>query len=702
MTMEAATVERTDSWGDSGGAELEPAHLANRHRFTVSVVIALAAVSLPYLWISWDLWSSSVNPFRQLATSNFYDLQARAMFAGHLYVPNGSLGVEAFVHNGRQYTYFGLFPSILRMPVLALTHSFDGRLTAPSMLLAWVVTGVFVSSLLWRIRVMVRGSSVLGRAETVCCGVLVAGITGGSALMYLAASPRVYQEDLAWSAALTIASTFALLGVLERPSRGRVWASGVLILMAALDRGPTGYACVLGAFLVAGWFALGRGGMENRRWALPVFVAGLVPLIAEVASNVAKVGSPLSLVEADQVWTQLNAHRRLYLAANGGSAFGLKFLPSTLYAYMQPAGIHLGSTFPFISLPTSPASAVGKVILDETYPTASIPASMPLLFLLGCWGVITAFRPRPISGVRVTRLLLVATAAGTAGALLIGYISERYLADFLPFLALAGMIGMIDLWRRLEGRGQRPRVIAVGVVVALGVFGVWANVGAAITPTALWTPVQAKQFVSTQESLGGTGTVVQGPTLPYFAAAGTLYAVNQCSGLYLSTGFSYQTIPGQQLQHETWVPVEQGPGIKHALTVTFNRTMNRSDAPVALLTYGKSILVAVPTGADHFRLQVDNPGAPGVTWPPAATNSFEVKEGTPYRITVVTDPNLQSIEVEGLGDGIEHYLAGKGPALVHATGDAAGTSPPPVSVVDSTKGEPSMALCKSLVRHSPK
>ena len=74
-----------------------PAHVSRR-RFTRAAVIGIAVVTIPYLWILWDLWTGSPNPLRVVSPSNFYDLQARAMFSGHLYVPNGALGIEAFVH----------------------------------------------------------------------------------------------------------------------------------------------------------------------------------------------------------------------------------------------------------------------------------------------------------------------------------------------------------------------------------------------------------------------------------------------------------------------------------------------------------------------------------------------------------------------------------------------------------------------------
>ena len=670
----------------------------NRGRFALAVSIALMIVTIPYLWILWDLWSSSANPLRQLSPDNFYDLQARAMLAGHLYLPNGSIGIEAFNHAGHQYTYFGLFPSLLRLPILIVTHSFDGRLTAPSLLLAWFVTGIFSSLLLWRLRVMIRGQALLGRAEAASLGVLVASITGGSVLLFLAASPKVANEDMAWGAALTIASVFALLGVLERPTRGRVISSGALILLTAINRAPTGYACIIGALLVAGWFGIGREGADGRRWCIPILLTGLVPLAVVTMVNLVKFGGLLGFSEASQVWTSVNAHRRVYLKDNGGSAFNLHFLPSTLVAYLRPTGVHWSTAFPFISLPTEPARAVGKVVLDEYYPTASLPASMPLLFLLSCWGLVTAFRPNPVGGVRPTRILLVATASASAGVLLIGYIADRYLADFLPFLALASAIGLIDIWRRLERKSPGRRGVVLGMVVAVGLYGVWANVGAAITPTALWTSTQAKNFVSLQESVSGGALkkdVRRGSVLPYWAPAGTLFVVGECDGLYVSTGFNYSIIPGQQLQHETWIPVEYKGGTNLALTVVFKRSVDEHTEPVTIMKYGGARLDLVPTGPDQVRLELKGSGTPSSEWPPPSTGSVRVVPHRPYQMAVTIDPNLNSIVVSGLGVNIEHFIPGKGPAVVPATGrsSAIGYS---IRTTASSEHAPSMALCKEI------
>ena len=494
-----------------------------RRRFTVAVLVGIGLMAIPFLWALWDLWSGSVDPFRGVGNDSFYDLQARAMFHGRLSLPPGILGIEAFVHNGRQYTYFGIFPSILRMPVLLLTSRYDGALTAPSLVLAWMSTALFSSLMLWRLRIITRGRAVLGRAEAASFGVLVAAIMGGSVIVYLAASPFVFSEDFAWSIPLTVGSLFALLGMMERPSTGRVGTSGVLVLLASLNHAPTGYACVIGAGLVALWFGLGRGGLSNRRWMWPVLAVAVVAFCASAAVNYAKFGSPVGIPNADQVWTSVNAHQRYFLAVNGGNEFSIRFLPSTLVAYLQPFGIRFSSLFPFVSTPAAPAAAIGAV-LDSTYPTASLLATMPLLFLLACWGTITAFRPRGFVQFRLTRIVLFTGAIGTAGVLLLGFITERYLADFMPFLIVASGVGLIDAWRRLEGRSLRARGTALGIVSAAAVYCVVVNTAIAATPTEAFTQTQVQKFVSAQKSLSITplaNSVRHGETLRSGAPTGS-------------------------------------------------------------------------------------------------------------------------------------------------------------------------------------
>jgi hypothetical protein len=531
-----------------------------RYRAVASGAIAVALV--PYLWVLWDLWSGTLDPLRSdeaagVPGSVIYDVQARALLHGHFSLPRGSIGIEAFIHGGRTYTYFGIFPSLIRMPVLALTHAFDGRLSGLSILLAWVVTAGFAALLLWRVRVMVRGDTALGWSEALSYGVLLFSVLVGSALLSLASMPNVYTEDEAWGVALTGGSLFALLGVAERPSWRRVLLSGLMVLLTNLNRGTTGYACILATFLVAGWFALGRAGPDRRRWAGPVALAGLVATAAGCIIDFAKFHVLFGFPSREQLLYRAYGFGHI----NGGHHFSLNFLPSTLEAYLSPLNLRITSVFPYLGLRGLPVPLVAHTPLFNRGGTASLSASMPLLVLLAVWGVITTFgRHRPLP-TRSFRALLVASAASGAAMLIYGTIYERFLADFLPFLILAATVGMVDLWRRMDGHTRSVRTLAGGMVGALALFGFVANVGIAVTPLDSWTQTQADHYVQVTQDFSRVtgdplvGHVVQGNSLPIKAPIGELFVMGHCRALYISDGDG----PAFPYPHYIWRPVEVAP-----------------------------------------------------------------------------------------------------------------------------------------------
>jgi hypothetical protein len=620
-------------------------HESSRRRFTIAACIALGVAFIPYLWVLWNGW---FDPLRTAwptgSFSNFYDLQARALMHGHWDVPKGKLGIEAFVVDGRHYIFFGPFPAFLRMPVLAVTSSLDGRLTAPSLLLSWFVTAIFSALLLWRVRILLRGPAVLGRAEAAAMGVLLAMIASGSVLVHLASLPWVYHEDFAWGAALAIAALFALLGVLERPSTGRVVATGVLILLTLLTRLSLGWGCAIAAILAAIWFASGRGGEEARRWWLPVLGAALLPVAVGVAVNFVKFGIPFGADMNTQVFTKINAHRRQVLAANGGRLWTPSFVPSTAWAYFRPDGLRLTAVFPFITLPANPARGVGGQVLDQTYRTASLTAAMPLLFLLGVWGTITAFRPRPTGRSKVIRIPLVGAAIATAAVLMWGYISYRYTTEFVPFFVLAAAVGLVDLWRRAGVHSRFIRISALTAVAIVALFSVAANLLIVSSPTdpVAWHGDRVRSYVELQKSLSDKmghpidGNIVQGSRLPKRAPADTLFVLGDCAGLYISTG---------EFEHN-WIPVEYGGKGATRIAVVFNRQPDRGRFLLASVRKNQSSNVYIDTdGAGRMRFRIDDRyGLPNFI---STDHSHwtRIRTGKTYQITVVADSELHRYAV---------------------------------------------------------
>ena len=457
--------------------------------------------------------------------------------------------------------------------------------------------------MLWRLRIVTRGRAVLGRAEAASFGLLIATI--------MVAQSSSISTQRRSSTTRTSLGASRYRRQLVRFAR-REWsgprgaasrASGVLILLTEPRSDSTGYACVIGAGLVGLWFVFGRGGTSNRRWGAALLGVALVGFAASCAVTYAKFGTPIGLPMADQVWATINAHRRYFLAANGGKAFSFGFLPSTIVAYLQPFGIRFTTLFPFITTPTAPAAAI-HAVLDQTYTTASAPPTMPLLVPSGIWGTITAFRPKALVPYRLTRIVLLTGAAGTAGVLLWGYISERYLADFMPFLIVASGIGLIEIWRRFEGRSIKAKGVVLGVVAVLTAYCVFANTAIAVAPSEQFTQAQVQDFVSTEQSLSLTSlaaSVHHVATLPDWAPYGELYMVGNCSGLYFSSGITEADVPGLLADHYTWIPVEQDPAFQRNITFTFNHPAKDFTKSVTLMTYGAARLVLEPAGTGYFR-----------------------------------------------------------------------------------------------------
>jgi hypothetical protein len=669
-----------------------------RRRFISATAIGMTVAAIPYLWVLFVLWNGAPNVFRSAYQNgygdNFYDLQARAMLSGHLYVPKGSLGIEAWLHDGHTYTYFGLFPSLLRIPILLMTHSLDGKLTALSLLLAWLVTGLFTSMLLWRVRIMLRGNAPLGRAEAATFGILIATVLAGSVLVYLASQPYVYSEDMAWAVALSIGGFFALLGVLERPSWLRVTGCGLLIVAANLDRATDGYACVLGALLVAWWLAVKRRGTEHHRWWIPMIGVAVISVAAGSAVDLGKFGVlygfPLKDYTAFHLLDQIQI--------NDGRHFALLYLPSDLWTYLGPGGLRFTSMFPFITLPSGPARALGGVQYDTLNRTTSLTTSMPLLLLLGCVGVISVFRRRAGEVAAMLRILVIAAAAGAGGVLIFGTITDRYLADLLPVLIVSSAIGAVALWGGLKGRSRRLRLAITGVVAVLGVFGIVANVALSSTPVAGWSQTQASRFLQFQEKVGTlTGhpladQTLTGNKLPRWAPAGTVFIAGKCNALYVSTGEQPRPTLYQQVEHSNWLVVEQGTGFAHTLRVTFGTPDLSSSRGITIVDIGhSSVLMHSGPAADGniaVWFTLEDPSFP------STSGHSIVRPGTTRLISVHTDRFKDVIQLSM--DGVTYFdnpMTAGAPAVVHTEREGNGDS---FTIENVTGRAPSVGLCRSL------
>jgi len=287
-------------------------------------------------------------------------------------------------------------------------------------------------------------------------------------------------------------------------------------------------------------------------------VAALVPLTVGCAINYVKFGSLFGIpISSQLVYKDFGLSHQ-----NGGKYFGLRYLPATLQAYLDPTNFRISSIFPFITLGPNPNGPVDGTQLFVRAPTASALVSMPLLVGAGLTGVISAFMPRRTVAMKTIRLLLVSAAVAAGPVMIFGWIYERFVAEFMPLLVLSSALGMVAIWRWMEMRSRTGRIWVVAAIGVLGAFGVWSNMGYAVMPDVNWTHTQLTNYLGVQRSVSDvTGHpldhyVVVGHGFPANAPLGTLYIEGDCAALYVA---DENSPAGVYVTTSKWSLVERAP-----------------------------------------------------------------------------------------------------------------------------------------------
>jgi hypothetical protein len=719
---------------ESPTADGESQALARRRFVRASAV----GGTLAALLFTWLVTRGTFDLFEWQRVGEFYDQQAHSLLAGHFSVSADYLGIEAFTVNGTSNIYQGPIPAVLRMPIVALFGgTLDGRLTQLSMLCAFAVAIVFAVRLHWKVRGIVRGDAPMTGGEAFLTGLFTFALAGGSSLLFEASRAWVYHEALLWGAAFAIAAIDTMVAYVQRPSGLRLAGTAVLAACCLLSRASVGLGPVAGLGLLfvgalavraarrwphRGWRALlwlapgqPRAAADPRALATEprvrradspwwLLAATALPMAAYAIVNYIKFERLFSIPFYGQRFSEIDPARQEFLRVNGGTMFGLQFVPTTVLQYLRPDAIRFVGHFPFVDFAAFPGPVIGNVTFDLIDRSSSLPTAMPLFTVLSVIGLVALFRPRawrapdPRSPLRVPTL---AAAAGAVTVLPFGYIANRYLTDFVPFLAIGGAVGLQALLPSLTGpTAQRRARAAIAGVVALAVVGTWFNLGLALNYQRLWSynlhPPVVAGYLGFQDDLGGIGPVVRvasGARLPDgIGRPGRLAVVGDCEGLYLSDG-----LPLNVVKTSPWNAVEQTRAAGHLdLDVTFPERPAGTRVPILAFESSPAILVAEYTDDGRILLEYRDPDRDLVVR--GLPRGYE--PGRRYHLDVRADPNLELLvvrrdDVVMLDAFFRHrgtdYLVGENPSAADVT------SRFPGRITERTTSAP---LCDRLLRES--
>jgi hypothetical protein len=489
---------------------------------------------------------------------NFYDAQARSLFHGRWDMSTKVLSFERFNIDGRYYTYFGPTPALLRMPILLVTDSLDGRLSRLAMIAACALTVWAIARLSWLARRTVRGDGPLSRGEAVVAAGVVLVASLGTVLPYLAGWTAIYHEAIVWGVGFALMSYGALIAwTLDSRARDLVVA-GAAAALSVLSRGSVGFGPIAALGLVAavrGWAALRErlaGRALNWRLLGGLAAAVLVPIALYGYVNQVKFGAAFGAPPygKQDLLVATWPPRRAAMAHNGGSLLGMRYAPTILYHYFRPDGVVLDRLFPFV-LMRVPTRVFGGNVFEALRQTTSVPAASPLAFLAAaCGGVVALVR----RGARTVWLApVLGTIVGSVGAVGLAFIDERYQGDFIPLLVVPGVLGTWFVVHWLAGRSRALMATFAVVAVVLGTWSIWVNFATAFVYQRAQTPFSTvddraslvKVQLELQDLVGGLPShVAAGDTLPPDGAgsAGDLFVLGNCDGVYRHDGFRWQVV----------------------------------------------------------------------------------------------------------------------------------------------------------------
>lgn len=445
----------------------------------------------------------TLNPlYQQLGAGfadDFFRAQAHAMIHGHLNVKPGQLPGECWLYHNQCLGYFGLTPSLLRLPLIAIRSNTDHTLTAVYLTAALVLA---VGAILAIIDLAL--ARVPQTPLTRFWGFALAISLGPGSVLLMLARPAMYEESIAWGTALALVGIYCFLRWWAQ--RRLRWAFCVLVSMvAAANARPTAVpiAALLGAAIVleslASHFAWGSrrtppkrtapapGPGEPRRripWRDILMGVGIAILPVATVCGVywlkfhtlvpnQLLNQQVSGPGAQPWWLTL---RRL----NHNTLVGLRFVPTDLFAYIRPDGLTVHAGFPFVDFRFPYADGVHYIgipvgsILAERWST--IPDEMPLAVITIIVGGLYALRrhrgglgvrPAVWAALRSPMTYCIVGGAGAWGESLMQCgITNRYLADAMPLIVVLAALGARVLAPAVAAlSGRRATVFVVGVTV---------------------------------------------------------------------------------------------------------------------------------------------------------------------------------------------------------------------------------------------
>jgi hypothetical protein len=444
-------------------------------RLLYSILIFTAAIY--YFVLAIDGFNL-FKPPETAARGMVFNSMLEHLLRGEFDVDPSAIAFEGSLRNGKTYTYFGILPALLRLPLLAIGGLAWLDVTGPCCAIAATVALCFKLASAALINVQLPRSRLQATAFFV---LVLSLLLGGAQIQFLRAT--LYQETLEWAGAISAAFIYcALRGLIAK----REFSAGLIAVMAGLAGLSllTRVSTALGLYFASGllivvlaWPPAGslRDRLPRFLWGLASrqTVVGLGILLGFVALagivNYQRWGNPLEFYYDPRTYIGYTtapwrlARLETYGVFNIGRLwYGILYYFFPIWTISRSDGQFLFSEFE-----TRMLDAV------ET-PPGSFLLSDPLLLVLA-----GAYLIRLPALARERRLDLSAVAALIIGLLIpvfliltFMYMAFRYRMEFYPFLEFSAFLGFYAICVNPGEFSALTRSRLSLILIAIAGFGI--------------------------------------------------------------------------------------------------------------------------------------------------------------------------------------------------------------------------------------